>query len=118
MARMNDLNHYFGTVNYGMKNTDFWEGSYISVYEEGTTEKAIIYGSNQDDYCFTSQSIVDVIRERHKNITRNYGNEKLSIMRYIIKLDDGKTAYADIPFENMKYVAFEKFIGKEKISEN
>ena len=90
MKRINSSN-YFGEVNRGIKNGDFWEGSYVSI--EG--DHGVIYGSNQDDYTFSASNITAF---EHGSGSRMIalGNEKKASVRYIISFADGKKAQMDI----------------------
>ena len=53
MRRINDRISLYGNVNRGIKDGDFWQGSYVSI--EGSN--AVIYGSAQDDYIITRGSV-------------------------------------------------------------
>lgn len=90
MARINN-NDFCGNVNRGVKNGDFWEGSYISL-ENG---KGVIYGSSQDDYVFGAEDIANfTCTGTGTDVPRN--NIKLPTIRFIVEFKDGKKAQADI----------------------
>ncbi len=96
MKRMNNRNAFYGNVNRGIKNGDFWEGSYVNI--EGSN--GVIYGSAQDDYTFAPGDV--------KNCTFSgkgpdiaVGNEKKPSMRFILEFADGKKAQADIIFDKV-----------------
>lgn len=54
MKRMNSKGAFFGNVNRGVKNGDFWEGSYVNTEDN----RLVIYGSNQDDYVFGAADVL------------------------------------------------------------
>ncbi len=91
MARMNGTG-FCGNVNRGIKNGDFWEGSYISI--EGTG--AVIYGSNQDDYAFTDGDIASFETASDSNITVSVGDKTHRGVRCILVFHDGKRAQVDV----------------------
>ncbi len=89
--RINSSNFY-GNVNRGIKGGDFWEGSYVSI--EGG--HGVIYGSNQDDYTFTTESIASFERGSATGLMISVGNTQLPAVRYIMSFTDGKKAQMDI----------------------
>lgn len=91
MKRINS-NGFCGNVNRGIKNGDFWEGSYLSV-ENG---QCVIYGSNQEDYFFDGSQVESFEQASTAKIMIAKGNEQLPALRFIIKFKDGKKAQADI----------------------
>lgn len=91
MKRMNAPG-FCGNVNRGVKNGDFWEGSYLSV-EDG---KCVIYGSNQPDYFFVGSDVESLEQASTAKIMISKGNEQHTALRYIITFKDGKRAQADI----------------------
>ena len=85
--RINNVSSYYGEVNRGVKNGDFWEGSYVSI--EG--DHGVIYGSNQDDYTFTGADVASFeVGVGVKMITR--GNEKVGAISCTVSFKDGKKA--------------------------
>ena len=91
MKRINAAG-FCGNVNRGIKNGDFWEGSYLSV-ENG---KCVIYGSNQEDYFFDGTDVESFEQASTAKIMISKGNQQLSALRFIITFKDGKRAQADI----------------------
>ena len=89
MKRINSSG-YCGNVNRGIKNGDFWEGSYVSI-ENG---HGVIYGSNQPDYEFTGADIKSF--EIVGTASVSVGDKTLPANSCIITFVDGKTAKADI----------------------
>ena len=84
---------FYGNVNRGVKNGDFWEGSYVSI--EGGC--GVIYGSNQDDYTFTKENIASFeLGSASAGLTISVGNTNLPAIRYIMSFTDGKKAQMDI----------------------
>jgi len=83
---------FCGNVNRGIKNGDFWEGSYISI-ENG---KCIIYGSNQTDYVFDGDDVESFEQSSTARLKITKGNQQLSALRFLITFKDGKRAQADI----------------------
>ena len=91
MKRIN-ASGFCGNVNRGIKNGDFWEGSYLSV-EAG---KCVIYGSNQSDYFFEGSDVESFEQASTAKIMISKGNQQLPAIRFIITFKDGKRAQADI----------------------
>lgn len=91
MARINSTD-FCGNVNRGIKNGDFWEGSYINV----AGDCALIYGSNQPDYVFKGEDVESFELQPSTNVTVSKGNDKIPASRYIITFKDGKRAQADL----------------------
>ena len=94
MKRINSTG-YCGNVNRGVKNGDFWEGSYVSI--EGG--HGVIYGSNQPDYEFTGSDIKSF--EVVGTASVSVGDKTLAGNSCIITFADGKTAKADIITEKI-----------------
>ncbi|MBE6752361.1 MAG: hypothetical protein E7556_07535 [Ruminococcaceae bacterium] len=90
-ARFNSL-AFCGNVNRGIKNADFWEGSYVNI-ENG---HGIIYGVSQEDYIFTANDIktIELIKDLSPKVTK--GNETYTALRYIFAFNDGKAAQIDL----------------------
>lgn len=91
MKRINAAG-FCGNVNRGIKNGDFWEGSYLSL-ENG---KGVIYGSNQEDYVFDGADVQSFEQASTASIMISKGNQKNPARRFIITFKDGKRAQADI----------------------
>lgn len=91
MKRINSAG-FCGNVNRGIKNGDFWEGSYLSI--EGG--KCVIYGSNQADYFFEAADVESFEQTSTARIMVSKGNQQLPATRYLITFKDGKRAQADI----------------------
>ena len=91
MARIN-ASGYCGNVNRGIKNGDFWEGSYISI----ENNQGVIYGSNQADYSFVGGDIASFELVPGANCIIHKGKESIPGNRFIITFKDGKRAQADI----------------------
>ena len=104
MRRINDRISLYGNVNRGIKDGDFWQGSYVSI--EGSN--AVIYGSAQDDYIITRGSVTGfTLLGNGTNDT--VGNDSMPSLRFLMKLADGKKAQADIIYN--KVDAFKNAIG-------
>lgn len=91
MRRMNDRSAFYGNVNRGIKNGDFFEGSYVNI-EDG---KGVIYSTSQDDYFFAADDI------KSFNLLGDgepvaVGDQKALSLRYMIEFMDDKKAQADI----------------------
>ena len=91
MKRINSSG-FCGNVNRGIKNGDFWEGSYLSV-ENG---KCVIYGSNQEDYFFDGADVESFEQASTAKIMIAKGNQQLPALRFVITFKNGKRAQADI----------------------
>lgn len=91
MKRINSSG-FCGNINRGIKNGDFWEGSYISI--EGG--HGVIYGSNQPDYTFTGSDITSFEIVPGAKCTVSQGQNTIPCNRFIITFKDGKRAQADI----------------------
>lgn len=91
MKRINSAG-FCGNVNRGIKNGDFWEGSYISI-ENGN---AVIYGSNQEDYVFGAEDVASFELVEGVKCTVSKGDQTIPANRFIITFKDGKRAQADI----------------------
>ena len=83
---------YCGNINRGVRNGDFWEGSYVSL-ENG---KGVIYGSNQPDYYFSGEDVQSFDVDENKKCEVSVGDKKLVGIRCTIIFKDGKSAQADI----------------------
>lgn len=102
MKRMNNKPAFYGNVNRGVKDGDFWEGSYLNI-ENG---KGLIYGSSQDDYFFDSIASFEVCGEgRPIPTTRNVNGQSVRVnqptLSCILSFEDGKKAKADILSEKL-----------------
>lgn len=99
MKRINNNLTFYGNVNRGIGEGDFWEGSYVSIERE----KGVIYGSSQDDYVFGSN---DIAETEFVGVGEDVamGNLKVSSLRLNVTFKDGKKAQMDIITE--KYDAF------------
>ena len=82
---------FCGAVNRGIKNADFWEGSYLNLVE--TT--GLIYGSNQPDYTFSKEDIAS-FEPSDAKVTVAKGGNQLPAKRFIVTFNDGKRAQIDI----------------------
>lgn len=91
-ARINNTGSFYGNVNRGIKNGDFWQGSYVSI-ENGS---GVIYGSAQDDYVFTAADIASFELIAGARATVSVGNQQLPASSCMITFKDGKTAKLDI----------------------
>ena len=91
MKRINSSG-FCGNVNRGIKDGDFWNGSYLSV-ENG---RCVIYGSNQADYFFGGSDVESLEQVSTATVMVAKGNEQLPANRFIINFKDGKRAQADI----------------------
>ena len=104
MRRINDRISLYGNVNRGIKDGDFWQGSYVSI--EGSN--AVIYGSAQDDYIITRGRVTGfTLLGNGTNVT--VGNDSMPSLRFLMKLADGKEAQVDIIYN--KVDAFKNAIG-------
>ena len=90
--RINDGANFCGNVNRGVKNGDFWEGSYISI--EG--DHAVIYGSNQEDYIFTGADVESFTAVSPVPTAISVGNQEIEAITHMIVFKDGKKAKAEI----------------------
>ncbi|MBQ7699353.1 MAG: hypothetical protein IJT49_03300 [Clostridia bacterium] len=104
MSRINNTNNFYGCVNRSIKDGDFFEGSYVSI-ENG---KAVIYGTAQDDYCFTGGDIKDY-KFIGDGVDVPVGQDKYRSLRYDLIFNDGKKAQLDII--TLKIDAFKAAIG-------
>ena len=104
MKRMNSSD-FCGNVNRGIKDGDFWQGSYVNV----VGAQGVIYGSSQDDYVFTAGDVetFDVVVGADATVAK--GNETKPAIRYMITFKDGKVAQADILVD--KVDALRKVLG-------
>lgn len=91
MKRIN-ASGFCGNVNRGIKNGDFWEGSYLSI-ENG---KCVIYGSNQEDFFFEAADVESFEQVSTTKLMISKGNQQLPSFRFLITFKDGKRAQADI----------------------
>ena len=91
MVRINSAG-FCGTVNRGIKNGDFWEGSYLSI-EDG---HGVIYGSSQEDYVFGDGDVVSIDVMPNSNCTVAKGNVRVPAISCIVKFSDGKRAQMEI----------------------
>lgn len=82
---------FCGTVNRGIKDGDFWLGSYISIEAGG----GVIYGTSQDDYTFTADDIAG-FELLSSNAKVASGGNTFDAFRYQITFKDGKVAQADL----------------------
>lgn len=99
---------FCGNVNRGVKNSDFWEGSYVNV----ENKRGLIYGSNQEDYTFTAEDIVCFeLQEKYKAEIGKGGNY-YPAKRYLITFKDGKQAQFDLLDD--KIDSFKKIFNLEK----
>ncbi len=96
MKRINSSG-FCGNVNRGIKNGDFWEGSYVNI-EDG---KGVIFGSNQEDYFFTGADIASFEVDTLAKPTVSKGNQQMAAIRVIITFTDGKRAQADLIAEKI-----------------
>ena len=90
--RINDGNNFCGNVNRGVKNGDFWEGSYISI----ENDHAVIYGSSQEDYTFKGEDVDSFTMVSPLPTTISVGNQTIEAITYMIVFKDGKKAKAEI----------------------
>lgn len=97
MKRINSSG-FCGNINRGIKNGDFWNGSYISI----ENEKGVIYGSNQEDYFFSGSDIESFEIIVGAQCTVSQGNNTLPANRFMITFKDGKRAQADIITANLE----------------
>ena len=105
MKRIN-ASGFCGNVNRGIKDGDFWNGSYLSI-EGGCI---VIYGSNQEDYTFGADDVVSFDILDNLKINVNRGNQACPALRFNITLKDGKKAQADILLEKIDSV--KKVLGR------
>lgn len=105
MKRINSTG-FCGNVNRGIKNGDFWNGSYVSI-EDG---HAVIYGSHQPDYTFTADDIADFEPVIARNVSVSVGNQTKPAERFKVTFHDGKVAQLDLPLEKVTY--FRSSIGR------
>ncbi|MBQ9162257.1 MAG: hypothetical protein IJX74_03170 [Clostridia bacterium] len=82
---------FCGNVNRGIKNGDFWEGSYLSLEGVG----GVIYGSSQPDYFFTGDDVESFEPVEGAKCTVSKGNEQIPAVRCLITFNDGKRAQVD-----------------------
>ena len=106
--RINNRISLYGKVNVGVKDGDFWNGSYLSI-EDGN---GVIYGSAQDDYVF-SQSDVTTFKVKNPLIKVDNGAEGCFSGKgtlFEIGFDDGKTALISMYVERIE--AFRIWLGR------
>ena len=96
MKRMNNAFAFYGNINRGIKDGDFWEGCYVNV--EGG--KGLIYGSAVDDYVFAPGDVrsFTIIGD---GPTIPVGDRKLPSLRFAVEFADGKKAQADIIYNKV-----------------
>lgn len=96
MKRINNSFSFYGNVNRGVKDGDFWEGSYVSI-EDGS---AVIYGSAQDDYVIARGSVTsfNLIGD---GPTIPVGDSKVPSLRFAMVFADGKKAQVDIIYNKV-----------------
>lgn len=99
MKRINSSG-FCGNVNRGIKNGDFWDGSYLSI--EG--DHGVIYGSNQADYTFGAGDIISFDCVDNLKVTASVGNQDHPARRFNIVFKDGKKAQADILLDKIDSV--------------
>jgi len=102
--RMNSVGAFYGNVNRGVKDGDFWDGSYVNLEDGGM----VIYGSNQDDYLFGKGDVVSC-EPIGAGPTIPVRDQKLPSQRFLLTFKDGKKAQADII--SNKLGAFQKALG-------
>lgn len=92
MARMNSA-QFYGNINRGIKNGDFWEGCYINA----SGGNGLIYGSasKQEDYTFSKADVISFEKIGRGEMI-NVGQSKEPSVRCSITFADGKRAQADI----------------------
>ncbi len=91
-ARINNTTSFYGNVNRGIKDGDFWNGSYVSI-ENGS---GVIYGSAQDDYKFSVGDIASFELVSSTGVKISVGNQTLPAVRFVMTFADGKKAQLDI----------------------
>ena len=91
MARMNNAKEFCGEVNRGVKNGDFWEGSYLNLSGD---DAAVIYGSSQEDYFITKETVVS-FKQLTKPTRKTVGGKEHLSARYELTFTDGKIASVD-----------------------
>lgn len=96
MKRMNNQSAFYGNVNRGIKDGDFWEGCYINI--EGG--KGLIYGSAADDYVFAPGEVKSfhIIGD---GPTIPVGDRKIPSLRFAVEFADGKKAQVDIIYNKV-----------------
>ena len=100
MARMNNHAEFYGNINRGVKDGDFWEGSYVNII----SGRGVIYG-----YTFTGSDLISMV-PLGPGAAIPVGNMKLSSERFLLAFADGKQAQADIICN--KVAAFRMAFGK------
>ncbi len=117
MKRMNKKDEFFGNVNRGVKDGDFWEGSYIN-FEDGNW---VIYGSNQDDYKFNMGEVKAFSFIGEGKPVSGGGEQNVRSARYKVEFTDGKTAQVDIRinstplYKDGYHAFFEKWFESKKV---
>jgi len=91
MARMNNAKEFCGEVNRGVKNGDFWEGSYLNLSGDNA---AVIYGSSQEDYVITKSNIVS-FKQLTTPARKSVGGKEHLSAKYELVFTDGKIARVD-----------------------
>ncbi|MBQ9736657.1 MAG: hypothetical protein IJV96_07735 [Clostridia bacterium] len=110
MKRYNDAKHFCGNVNRGIKDGDFWNGSYISLEGGG----CVIYGSAQDDYVFGAADVVSFeyvgtcditvpATPREKETTGSSTVNKAGA-NYTVAFKDGKVAHVTFIIDQLDAV--------------
>ena len=101
MKRINDKAHFFGPVNKEIKDGDFSNISYLNQYSE--SDSFLIYGSNQDDYSFTTDDIESITfvgeipdKAPAIKIPSSTPTPPKKFMRYDFVLKNGKKFQCDV----------------------
>ena len=117
MKRINKKDEFFGNVNRGVKEGDFWEGSYIS-FEDGDW---VIYGSNQDDYKFNIQDVKSIAFVGEGNAVSGGGDQNVRSARFEVLFNDDKKAQIDVRitatglYKDGFHAFFEKWFETKKV---
>lgn len=119
MKRYNDRKHFCGNVNRGIKDGDFWNGSYISLEGDG----CVIYGSAQDDYVFGAADVASFefvgtcdisvpATPKEKETNGGRSTVEKAGANYTVTFKDGKVAYVTFIIDQLE--AVELVLGIEK----
>ncbi|MBR5544533.1 MAG: hypothetical protein IKU66_03580 [Clostridia bacterium] len=90
-SRLNSI-YFFGRVNFGVKDGDFWEGSYVNVEDM----VGVIYSTAYEDYTFTADDIEKFELQEDCKPEVAKGGDYYKAKRFFVTFKDGKVAQMDL----------------------
>ncbi len=91
MARNNNIQEYYGHVNYSVKDGDFRQMSSVNI----ENKKGVIYNTTFDDYLFDKE---DIVSAKYIGPGQHVNQQQTQVptARFTVEFSDGKTAEMDI----------------------